>query len=234
LYDNTFLVASVHGLRVLVLFYASLSGICSASVAPDTSADSELPSAAGSISKAVHVDTEALDMPPECPPKDFSLSEQELSKYTSAVTKGTLQVISPCGAKVFMTEMVQSESISILIHSLSSFMPLIADDMVRNHEAKMQRIRRQAVNPKSGKMQSFPHLPLAQSIPGVPDPAEARFVIVYDYACGLVASLNARARRLQEQGITDFPNALNTWATCSKFVVDKFHMRGHIGVLLTV
>jgi hypothetical protein len=63
----------------------------------------------------------------ECPPKDFSDGEQLRRKTT--MTKGTLQYMSPCGAKIYTSEMVSCESISALYADLTYFMPLIADDL---------------------------------------------------------------------------------------------------------
>lgn len=74
----------------------------------------------------------------------------------------------------------------------------------------------------------FPPLPPAENFDGVHCHGEANFLFVYDYACGAFASVRARIRQLVSRNM-DIPDAVQSWATCSKWLVDKFHMRGHIG-----
>lgn len=50
-------------------------------------------------------------------------------------------------------------------------------------------------------------------------PQQARFGIVYDYACGMLRSLQARLRRNVER----LPDQVLEWATCCKVIVDPFH-----------
>lgn len=75
----------------------------------------------------------------ECPPKDFSRAEteQKSGRYRTRTTKGTIHFMSPCGAKIFCGEMVKSESMAILLHYLSSFFPLIAEDLEKTRKKKM-------------------------------------------------------------------------------------------------
>lgn len=88
-------------------------------------------------------------MPPECPPKDFSLAEEGRTKQPA--TKGTLQLMSPCGAKLFITEMVQSESLSQLFKVFNDVMPHIAEELLKIHQGKMEAWEGKAVNQKTGR-----------------------------------------------------------------------------------
>jgi hypothetical protein len=83
----------------------------------------------------------------ECPPKDFSKGETEVHRRQT--TKGTLQVMSPCGAKVFCTEMVYSESLSIMFHSLSTFIPVIQPRLREIREKKFADKSVCYINPRS-------------------------------------------------------------------------------------
>lgn len=61
----------------------------------------------------------------ECVPKDFSKAEDQ--HYRVKTTKGTIFFMSPCGAKIFCTEMITTESLSMLFHSLSKWIPIVKD-----------------------------------------------------------------------------------------------------------
>ena len=64
----------------------------------------------------------------QCPPKMFN--------NTKRFSKGTLQIFSPCGAKVFCGEMVKAESLTILFNALSFIIPIIAP-----YAKKVKKIR---------------------------------------------------------------------------------------------
>ena len=64
----------------------------------------------------------------QCPPKMFNNAKR--------FSKGTLQIFSPCGAKVFCGEMVKAESLTILFNALSFVMPIIAP-----YAKKVKKIR---------------------------------------------------------------------------------------------
>jgi hypothetical protein len=83
----------------------------------------------------------------ECPPKDFSKGETGLQRRRT--TKGTLQIMSPCGAKVFFTEMVYSESLSVMFHSLSTFIPIIQPRLRQIRMTKFADKSARYINPKS-------------------------------------------------------------------------------------
>jgi hypothetical protein len=175
--------------------------------------------------------------------------------------------------------MIKSESMAILFHTLSTFMPLIIDDLKRARAAKLEKMSNQVFNPKTMKTvtvlvfvlsiacihliicpchidfllnfffeacfhsvlqpciirhgikdaEPFPGLPTAERLPGCGEPKQAEFLFVYDFACGALASLKARLRRLVTQG-KDIPRSVLSWAGNCKLVVDKFHFGGHVGV----
>lgn len=83
----------------------------------------------------------------ECAPKDFSLAE---AKDRAPCTKGTMVFMSPCGAKIFCTEMISSESLSILFNSFSRWVPLIKDRLKVIMDKKNAKNRAEKI-PKPGK-----------------------------------------------------------------------------------
>jgi hypothetical protein len=62
-----------------------------------------------------------------------------------------MQFMSLCGAKVYNVEMIKSESMAILFHSLSTFMPLIIEDLKRARAAKLGKLGNKVVNPRTKK-----------------------------------------------------------------------------------
>ena len=78
----------------------------------------------------------------------------------------------------------------------------------------------------------FPGLPQAEPLPGLNTGTEtADFVFVYDFACGALASLKARLRRMEELD-KEVPNSVKSWAQKCKWLVDKFHYKSHVGMSL--
>ena len=81
----------------------------------------------------------------QCPPKMFNNAKR--------FSKGTLQIFSPYGAKVFCGEMAKAESLTILFNALSFVMPIIAP-----YAKKVKKIRfgsdyakTTTVNPRTGE-----------------------------------------------------------------------------------
>ena len=92
-----------------------------------------------------------VDTPlPECRPKDFSRSDPKLGGR-QRTTKGTLQFMSPCGAKVYTSEMKSSESLSALFYALSRFMPIIKPRLDDICKQKLENGQRYFLNPRTGK-----------------------------------------------------------------------------------
>lgn len=65
---------------------------------------------------------------PECPPKTFNRSKN--------ISKGTLQLFSPCGAKIGSFEMIKSESMTMLFSTLSRIMPIMAPVLIKLREVR--------------------------------------------------------------------------------------------------
>lgn len=75
----------------------------------------------------------------------------------------------------------------------------------------------------------LPEMPLSEVLEGGPEPGPAQFVFMYDYACGVLASLRTRARHLSSLD-RSIPTAVKSWAICGKWIVDKFHFKTHVGM----
>lgn len=75
----------------------------------------------------------------------------------------------------------------------------------------------------------FPDIPIAEKFGEGPD-KPADFVFLYDFACGALASLRARMKYMKDNNLT-LPEAVTSWALHSKFLVDKFHFKTHVGTL---
>jgi hypothetical protein len=85
----------------------------------------------------------------ECAPKDFSKAD---AKMRTATTKGTFQIISPCGAKIAISEMVTTESLTSLFTLLSDVMPLIVQDMTAARQQRLQKTNMIYTNAKTGEV----------------------------------------------------------------------------------
>ena len=59
---------------------------------------------------------------------------------------------------------------------------------------------------------------------------EADFVFVYDTACAALASLRARLQQIFDDPNLSVPSNVGVWALNSKWLVDKFHFKNHVGV----
>jgi hypothetical protein len=51
---------------------------------------------------------------------------------------------------------------------------------------------------------------------------------MYDFACGAVASIEARMRNMKDDGHS-VPQTVWAWSAAVKWLVDKFHMKTHTG-----
>lgn len=70
---------------------------------------------------------------PECPPKTFDRARN--------ISKGTLQLFSPCGAKIGSFEMVKSESMTMLFTVLSKIMPFMSQALRELREHRGMNIK---------------------------------------------------------------------------------------------
>jgi hypothetical protein len=224
----------------------------------------------------------------ECAPKDFSKAEE---KMRTATTKGTFQIISPCGAKIAIAEMMTSESLTSLFSLLSDVMPLIVEEMTAACQKRLDETKGICTNAKTGQKGAdmhvylpavlfrclqynefkteerlpicrllwviyvcnrtefvfqcsrgnsvpagtVPELPLEHEFPMRPSGSEgtpvgpARLVVLYDFACGAVASIDARMRDMKKKG-EEVPAAVWSWASSVRWLIDKFHMKTHKGM----
>ena len=234
-------------------------GAFHSAVSVPNDSDAVQDSAAPSIAGSEYDDPQLVF---ECPPKDFGRteSEQKSGKYYTRTTKGTLQFMSTCGAKIFCGEMVKSESMAVLFHYLSTF-SLIADDVKKARKKMLfdehgTPCEFKLPNGKKGKLTvacysehrfvlsstcgtlslfyraaTFHAMPKADPLPGMDNHGEdADFIFFYDFACGALASLKARHRRLQEQR-RPVPAEVKSWAGKSEWLVDRFHFKSHVGKL---
>jgi hypothetical protein len=78
----------------------------------------------------------------------------------------------------------------------------------------------------------FKGWPLAEVFREGQEPEVAQFVFVYDFACGALASIRARLRAIFQEPTGEIPDVVASWALHSKWVVDKFHFKSHVGGLL--
>jgi hypothetical protein len=76
--------------------------------------------------------------------------------------------------------------------------------------------------------ESFPDIPIAEKYQEGPD-EQAEFVFIYDFACGALSSLRARMKYMNDNNIA-IPDSVKSWAMHSKFLVDKFHFKTHVGM----
>ena len=90
----------------------------------------------------------------ECFPKDFSLADP---KRNNCSTKGTMFFMSPCGAKILCTEMISSESMSCLFHSLSRWVPIVQPRLREIMKDKMNR-NREVTNPRTKETGAYLNL----------------------------------------------------------------------------
>jgi hypothetical protein len=80
--------------------------------------------------------------------------------------------------------------------------------------------------------EEFKGWPLAEVLKEGDEPKPAQFVFVYDFACGALASLIARSKAVYEDPEAELPPAVACWALESKWIVDKFHFKTHVGMCL--
>jgi hypothetical protein len=78
----------------------------------------------------------------------------------------------------------------------------------------------------------FDGWPLAEVFKDGDKAEPAQFLFVYDFACGALASIRARLRAISRETNGKLPDSVACWALHSKWVVDKFHFKNHVGVFL--
>jgi hypothetical protein len=84
------------------------------------------------------------------------------------------------------------------------------------------------------RAETFNGWPLAEVFKEQDTAVPAQFVFVYDFACGALASIRARLRAISQDPEAKIPEAVACWALHSKWVVDKFHFKSHVGMLLPI